>query len=520
MGTIIRKILALTITVSAMLFIPNSFAYNCSGLNTWSNSVVYVGGNQVQHSNVAYQAKWWTQGADPAQNSSQWAVWSNLGACDGGGGSSSGGSSSGGSSSGGSSSGGSSSGGCSSPQYSAGTGYSTGQIVQNAGSEYRCDVSGWCSSSAASAYEPGVGIYWTTAWSLTGTCGGGSSSSGGSSSGGSSSGGSSSGGSSSGGSSSGGSSSGASGAGSSGSAPSRVLVGYWETWHATIHSAGHIPLNDISSKYNIINIAFPILMPDGTMILEDDVPRGEDVPTVAEIQQAQAAGKKVLVSIGGAAAGINLNDPAVINKFIETCVERIEFFGLDGIDIDIETGLVAGASMTQLSTSQQGLINLINGVMDHFGPDFMLTSAPETAYVTGGGVAFGGPYGAYLPVINAVRNRLTWLQMQYYNGIMYGKDGTTYQAGTVEGMVKQTEALIDGFNVAGGNGFFQGLPASKIVIGLPSTPGAGGGYMSPSLVQSAMSQLRSQYPSLRGLMTWSINWDASNGYEFANNHAP
>jgi len=28
------------------------------------------------------------------------------------------------------------------------------------------------------------------------------------------------------------------------------------------------------------------------------------------------------------------------------------------------------------------------------------------------------------------------------------------------------------------------------------------------------------YPSIRGVMTWSINWDASNGYQFANTVAP
>ncbi|WP_153039245.1 S8 family serine peptidase [Microbulbifer sp. Q7] len=115
----------------------------------------------------------------------------------GGSSSSSGGSSS--SSSGGSSGGGS----CSAPQYVAGASYSTGQEVQNLGSEYRCDVAGWCSSSAAWAYEPGAGLHWETSWTHLRSCDdSGSSSSGGSSSGGS---GSSSGGSSS---SSGGSSSG------------------------------------------------------------------------------------------------------------------------------------------------------------------------------------------------------------------------------------------------------------------------------------------------------------------------
>ena len=53
----------------------------CAGLATWNTTSVYTGGNQVQHNNVKYEAKWWTQGADPAQNSSQWAVWKNLGGC-------------------------------------------------------------------------------------------------------------------------------------------------------------------------------------------------------------------------------------------------------------------------------------------------------------------------------------------------------------------------------------------------------------------------------------------------------
>ena len=103
----------------------------------------------------------------------------------GGGGSSS----SGGSSSGGSSSGGSSGGGSCGVQYSAGTSYSQGQVVSSGGSNYICDVAGWCSLSAAWAYAPGIGTYWQSAWTSNGTCGGGASSSGGSSSGGSSSGG-------------------------------------------------------------------------------------------------------------------------------------------------------------------------------------------------------------------------------------------------------------------------------------------------------------------------------------------
>lgn len=300
-------------------------------------------------------------------------------------------------------------------------------------------------------------------------------------------------------------------------ANNRVLSGFWETWQATIHSAGHIHLNEISDQYNVVNIAFPILV-NGTAVLEDEMAPGEDPPEPAEVAQAQAEGRKVLVSIGGAAAGMDLTSPTVIDNFVNSIIPIIELYNLDGIDIDIETGLVAGASMTQLSPSQEGLINAIRRVMDHFGPDFMLTMAPETAYVTGGSIAWGGPYGAYLPIINAFRNELSWLQMQYYNGIMYG-DGTTHEAGTVVGMVEQTKALINGFTIAQ-NGQFQGLPAEKVVIGLPATAGAGGGEMSPSAVQQGFDQLLALYPNLRGLMTWSVNWDASNGYEYANSHGP
>jgi chitinase len=51
------------------------------------------------------------------------------------------------------------------------------------------------------------------------------------------------------------------------------------------------------------------------------------------------------------------------------------------------------------------------------------------------------------------------------------------------------------------------------VPGLPAQPGAGGGYMSTGLVSQAWNAER----SLKGLMTWSINWDGSKGWSFGNN---
>lgn len=411
------------------------------------------------------------------------------------------------------------------PQYSAGTSYTVGQNVQNVGNKYRCTVAGWCSSTAAWAYAPGTGSYWTQAWSLVGACSGTvaptatatltqtpvtptltytpdpstatpsvtpsvTPTEGGSTC-------------------------------AVQAAPSgKVLVGYWETWDgsATHPGIGHIPLSQTHANYNVINVAFPVILSDGTMLFEDGMAPGEDVPSPAEICAEKAKGRRVLLSIGGAAASIDLSQRAVAQRFVDTAVPILKTYNFDGIDIDIEAGLVAGPNYNTLSTSQANLIFIIDGILAQMPANFMLTMAPETAYVTGGQMAYGGPWGAYLPIIGKYRDngRLSYLNMQYYNGSMYGCPGgvaTSYEAGTVAGFVEQTKCLNNGFQ-AGGVTF--SLPYAKQVPGLPAQPGAGGGYMSPSLVSQAYSQVN----SVKGLMTWSINWDGSKGWSFAINNKP
>jgi len=142
-----------------------------------------------------------------------------------------------------------------------------------------------------------------------------------------------------------------------------------------------------------------------------------------------------------------------------------------------------------------------------------LTMAPETAYVTGGSVTYGSIWGAYLPIVKkyADNGRLWWLNMQYYNGNMYGCSGDSYSAGTVQGFTVQTTCLNTGLVV---QGVTIRVPYDKQVPGLPAQPGAGGGYMSPSLFAQSWNGFGN---SLKGLMTWSINWDGSKNWTFGNN---
>ncbi|MBD0743865.1 chitinase [Streptomyces sp. CBMA152] len=300
----------------------------------------------------------------------------------------------------------------------------------------------------------------------------------------------------------------------------KVLQGYWENWDGSSNGVhppfGWTPITDSripGHGYNVINAAFPVILSDGTVLWEDGMDATVKVPTPDEMCRAKAAGQTILLSIGGAAAGIDLSSSAVADRFVATVVPILKAYHFDGIDIDIETGLVGSGSITELSASQANLVRIIDGVLAQMPSNFGLTMAPETAYVTGGSVAYGSIWGAYLPIVKkyADNGRLWWLNMQYYNGNMYGCSGDSYSAGTVEGFTAQTDCLDRGLVVQGTT---VRVPYDRQVPGLPAQPGAGGGYMSPDLVAQAWQHYGG---ALKGLMTWSINWDGSKGWTFGDN---
>ncbi|WP_433610670.1 carbohydrate-binding protein [Dactylosporangium sp. CA-139114] len=299
----------------------------------------------------------------------------------------------------------------------------------------------------------------------------------------------------------------------------KVLQGYWENWDGAsngVHPGlGWIPITDsrmAQHGYNVINLAFPVIRSDGTVLWENGMDAGVKVPTPAEMCQAKANGMTLLMSIGGAAAGIDLSSSAVADRFVATIVPILKANNFDGIDIDIETGLSGSGNINTLSTSQANLIRIIDGVLAQMPSNFGLTMAPETAYVTGGSVTYGSIWGSYLPIIKKYldNGRLWWLNMQYYNGSMYGCSGDSYSAGTVQGFTVQTNCLNSGLTIQGTT---IRIPYDKQVPGLPAQSGAGGGYMTPSLVSQAYNSVS----GIKGVMDWSINWDGSKGWTFGDN---
>lgn len=77
------------------------------------------------------------------------------------------------------------------------------------------------------------------------------------------------------------------------------------------------------------------------------------------------------------------------------------------------------------------MIDAIKEVSQHFGPDFIISSAPEVTYVQSGYNKYEGTTGAWLPVLDNIRTDLDYLHVQLYNtGSVYGLDNAIYVQAT------------------------------------------------------------------------------------------
>ncbi|MGX1133500.1 chitinase [Streptomyces glaucescens] len=327
--------------------------------------------------------------------------------------------------------------------------------------------------------------------------------------------------------------------------PAHALVGYL---HATFaNGSGYTRLADVPDSWDVIDLAFgePTSVTSGdirfTRCPVTECPNVEsDTEFKAAIKAKQAAGKKVLISIGGQNGQVQLTTTAARDTFVSSVSRIIDEYGLDGLDIDFEGhSLSLNADDTDFRNPKTPVIvNLISALKTlkaKYGDDFVLTMAPETFFVQLGYQYYGtGKWGgqdpragAYLPVIHALRDDLSLLHVQDYNsGPIMGLDNQYHSMGGADFHIAMTDMLLTGFPVAGdANNVFPPLRPDQVAIGMPATTNAGNGHVSPAEVVKTLDCLTKRtncgsyathgtWPALRGLMTWSINWDRFGGWEF------
>ncbi|MER5437986.1 glycoside hydrolase family 18 protein [Streptomyces sp. NPDC002790] len=289
-----------------------------------------------------------------------------------------------------------------------------------------------------------------------------------------------------------------------GTVPKHALTGYWQNFDngATVQK-----LRDVPAQYDIIAVSFADATSTPGQItfnLDPAVGYANAGDFKSDIAAKQAAGKSVILSVGGEKGTISVNSDASATAFADSAYALMREYGFDGVDIDLENGL----NSTYMSKALHQLSAKAGGKL-------VLTMAPQT-------IDMQSTSGEYFKTALNVKDILTVVNMQYYNsGSMLGCDGKVYSQGTVDFLTALACIQLEG-----------GLDASQVGLGVPaSTRGAGSGYVAPSVVNNALDCLArgtgcgtfkpaKTYPGLRGAMTWSTNWDATAGNAWSNAVGP
>lgn len=287
---------------------------------------------------------------------------------------------------------------------------------------------------------------------------------------------------------------------------SGVVVGYWHNWcDGSGYQGGNAPcvtLDEVNPMYNIVNVSFMKVynVADGripTFKLDPTIGLSEE-QFIDQISDLNKQGRSVLLALGGADAHIELKTGDE-RAFADEIIRLTERYGFDGLDIDLEQAAVTAAN------NQTVIPDALKLVKEHYraeGKNFLITMAPEFPYLTTG--------GKYVPYIDNLEGYYDWINPQFYNqgGDGIWVDGVGWIAQNNDELKEEFIYYISDSLVNGTRGFHK-IPHDKLVFGIPSSidAAATGFVKEPQDLYDAFTSLTSQGQPLRGVMTWSINWD-------------
>lgn len=316
------------------------------------------------------------------------------------------------------------------------------------------------------------------------------------------------------------------------SANGHALIGYWTG--SRFGGGAAFPLRDISPQWDVVIVAFAPpdpSAPEGTLAFHAPLGITSD-QLKTDIAYLKSQGKKVMISLGGGGKYFKLDDPHDIPNFVSSVTSIVSEYGFDGVDIDFESPslVLAPGDADFKHPTTPSVVNLIAGLRqlhDHFGPSFMISLVPEGTQIPGGYPSYGGQFGSYLPLVEGLRDILSFVDVQDYNTPpLQGLDGEIYQSHSINYHAAMTELLLRGFNVGGNpREFFPPLPANKVAVGFLT------GYTTPGVVSQSMSYIitgkapkgatyklhpRGGYPGMIGAMFWTIDADRRDNYKYSN----
>ncbi|WDH20197.1 chitinase [Pseudomonas chlororaphis] len=294
----------------------------------------------------------------------------------------------------------------------------------------------------------------------------------------------------------------------------KILMGYWHNWPAGPSDGyqrgqfANMNLEDVPRDYNVVAVAFM----KGSGIPTFKPYNLSDAEFRRQVGVLNSQGRAVLMSLGGADAHIALN-PGHEQPLANEIIRLVETYGFDGLDIDLEQSAIDSASNKIVLPAALKLVK------DHYaaeGKHFIISMAPEFPYLTAA--------GRYVDYLKALEGYYDFIAPQFYN---QGGDGLWVQEannGKGAWIAQNNDAMKEDFlyylteSLVSGTRGFTRIAADKFVIGLPANVDAAAtGYVvNPAAVANAFKRLHAKGLSIKGLMTWSVNWD--NG--FNKDHVP
>lgn len=285
---------------------------------------------------------------------------------------------------------------------------------------------------------------------------------------------------------------------------SGVVVGYWHNWcDGAGYKGGVAPcvsLEQVNPQYNVVAVSFMKVHgsnPIPTFKLDPAIGLSES-QFITQIAELNAQGRSVLLALGGADAHIELRSGQE-QALADEIIRLVEQYGFDGLDIDLEQAAVTAAD------NQSVIPAALRIVKDHYraqGKNFLITMAPEFPYLTAS--------GHYTPYLKALEGYYDWINPQFYNqgGDGIWVDGVGWIAQNNDALKAEFIYYMADSLINGSRGFYK-IPHDKLVFGIPTNNDAAAtGYVkNPQDLITAFDKLKAQGQPLRGVMTWSVNWD-------------